>query len=383
MDPITVAAHRFLREHETAWRAPPGQKAPPLLRLEAEPSERKSVLKALRLLEWQPDNRFPVSIFEAPFEEPGQWLAQAMDHVRRDVATVDEGLAADGRAPKPLLAAPPGVSPAEVVAHFEALAKHVTPFLEGLVVVLAPSKVADAPAFAGLAKALAERRASSSALRLDVLAPSVPELVQAAPQAARFVVDQAALLSHLRDLGQNPSKGPADEPPPLTPEQKKKVEAELGQPLVSAHAGATLKTLLFDGGVALSENRPKDALKKYRVARMLAELTNLRREALVATMALGTCYATIQNHRGAEAAFKRAREVAKVLERPDVEAQALLGIGFLFMRERRFKEAQALYEEVLGLVPEEHPLHTEAKRLIVACRDEDMSHGAKPHAVRP
>src|SRR5688500_15636001 len=113
MDPITAAANRFLREHETAWRAPPEQEPPAILRLDSEPSERRSVIKALRLLEWQPENRHPISIFEEPFEDMGKYLAAAIEHVRRDVRSVDEGLIADGQPRRALPAAPPTSGPVE------------------------------------------------------------------------------------------------------------------------------------------------------------------------------------------------------------------------------------------------------------------------------
>lgn len=383
MDPITTAAKRFYREHETAWVGVPGEEPPPILRLESDASERRSVIKALRVLEWQPDNRRPFSIVEVPFADASSYIAAAIDHVRKDIEELDKGLTEDGITRTAMPARPPGSSPEEAVAHFEVLARHVATALDGLVVVLAPAQLLDRGGFTKVIAAMKARRSANAPLRLDVFAPTAPELVELLPMAARFVVDQTALLSHLRDLGAQDSAGPEPSMPPLAEDKRKAIEAELGQPIVSRHAGVTLKNLFFDGGLALSQNRGKDALRKYRAARILAEATGLKREALVATMGVGSCYATLRNDRGADAAYRRALVIAGELERPDLQAQALFGLGFVAMREGRFAQAKPVYERIVTLVGADNPLHGEARRLVVACENEDPLHGTPTHEVRP
>lgn len=384
MDPITLAANRFTREHETAWNPPPGAKAPPILRLDADVGDRKNVLKTLRVLEWQPENRYPVSIVEAPFVDATTYLSSVLGHVRRDVEAVDAGLREDGVERRASPNRPHSLSPNAAVKHLEELASHLASALDGLVVVLAPTTVTNRVELIALIRAMLEQRKGPSALRLDVLATAVPELTDVLPIAARYVVDRDALFAYLKDLGQKGSEGPTEHNvPPLSPEKRRQIEAELGQPIVSVSTGGALKAFFLDGGRALAEGRPKEAVRKYRAARMLCELTGLKREALVATMALGNCYAALQNYRGAQAAYERARGTASELERPDLEAQALFGLGFIAMLERRFADARPLYQAILKRVAEDSPLHSEARRLVDACAHEDMMHGVETPAVHP
>ena len=181
----------------------------------------------------------------------------------------------------------------------------------------------------------------------------------------------------MRDLGSAESEGPPPGLPPLSPERRRQIEAELGQPIVSRSAGNSIKRLLMDGGKALQEGNARQATRKYRAARTLAQLTGLRNETLFTTMALGSAYATLKNLRGAEASFQSARQIAAELARPDVEAQALFGLGFVFMLERRFRDAAAIYQVLSETAEETSPLRNEALRLVEAAKRGDMAYGAQ------
>jgi tetratricopeptide (TPR) repeat protein len=133
----------------------------------------------------------------------------------------------------------------------------------------------------------------------------------------------------------------------------------------------------MDGGKALQEGRAKEAIRTYRAARALTEATGLKSEQLATTMALGTAYATLQNLRGAQASFERARRQAEALGRADLEAQALFGIGFVYMLEKRYRDAGAVYQAIASSVPDDSPLKQEALRLIEAAKRGDFSYGLK------
>lgn len=374
MDPITVAARRLLAERRTAWNPPPGAAAPPprILRIEVAPQHRADALKALRLEEWQPDNRRPFSILELPFLDEASYLGGVCHAVKADVDKVDQGLREDGVSRAPAPPPPSAPSPFAAAAYLEQCAAHLAGFLDGLAVVLAPKTLSDESSFARLCLAVAAGRTEGNALQLDALAPG---LESALPQAARFVVDDEELFRYLRDLGTQGSEGPAADVPGLPPERRRALEAELGQPLVSLDAGRTLKRLLLDGAKALHDGRPKDAVRKYRAARTLTEATGLKNENLLATMALGTAYATVGNPRAAAASYERARRLAMAARRPDVAAQALFGLGYVYMNERRWADAAGAYSAVLPLLADDSPLKGEARRLISAAQHGDPSHG--------
>src|SRR5829696_8615405 len=92
MDPITRAARVFLAEAEAFWRAEPGR----ILPMIAAPSERGSVVKALRLHELAPDNRRPLFLYEEPFTELHAYFDDLAEAMRRDYELLREGAAEEG-----------------------------------------------------------------------------------------------------------------------------------------------------------------------------------------------------------------------------------------------------------------------------------------------
>lgn len=376
MDPLTLAAERFIREHETAWVPPPGAKhgVPGVLRLGAKPGQRGDALKSLRLLECRPENRRPVSIVEVPFRDALSYATAIGLAVRADVAKVDAGLREDGITRPDTPVVRNTETPEILRAELTRLASHLAMFLEGLVVVLAPAHVADEPALASFLARLADA-GSGSALRIDALIPDAREVARALPIVASFELDEDELFSYMRDLGTRGSQGPLPEGPTLSPAQRIDVEKRLGQPIASLDAGRTLKRLFMDGGKALAEGKHADAIRRFRVARSLAQVTGLRGEELVASMALGSAYAGTSNHRGALASYERARRLAETLGRADLSAQALFGIGYIHMIEKRFGDSAVIYRAIVLSLPDDSPLRREARRLSEAALRHDPSYG--------
>ncbi len=365
MDPLTIAARRFMRAHEAAWDPPPGadRRSPQVLRLDGAPEDRADIVKTLRLLEWQPESRRPFVIVEAPFADEASFLAATIDQLASDVAAVDKGLAEDGVTRGAPPDKPSLVDPASVLAFAERCATHLADALEGLVLVLAPKAVTDASRLTALSRAWLSLRRGASALRVDILAPTVDALATAIPVAVRFELDRKALFDHLKELGPKPSQGPRDESAPkLSPERRAAIEKELGQPLVSFDAGRTLKALMMDGTRALNEGRAKEAIRKMRAARMLCESTGLVREGLFVTIGLGTAYVVAKNLKAAEACYEHARKRAAELELRPLEVQACFGLAQLRIMQLRRAEARPAFERIVELEPQDSPLRAEAQR---------------------
>ncbi len=367
MDPLTVAARRFIRVHETAWDPPPGvtRPEPKVLRLDGSAEDRSDMIKSLRLLEWQPESRRPFVIVEAPFADEASFVSAIVEQLAADVHAVDKGLAADGiqRGEAPSKPEKPDVAAA--LAFAERCASHLASHLDGLVLVIAPKSVVEPEAFLSFARGLVSLRRGASALRIDVLAPTVDKLADVVPNAIRFELDRDALFEHLKALGPKATEGPADaNPPKLSPERRAHIEKELGQPLISLDAGRTLKVLMMDGTRALSDGRAKEAVRKMRAARMLCESTGLVREGLLVTAGLGTAYVVAKNLKAAEACYDHTRKRAAELELRPLEVQACFGLGQVRVMQHRHAEARPAFERILELEPVESPLYGEARRML-------------------
>src|SRR5690348_1034673 len=92
MDPITRAARAFLAEAKAFWRAWPERVLPMI----AEPSERGELVKALRLAELAPENRWPLFLCEAPFIDARTYFDGLEEAIRHDYEAIREGVADEG-----------------------------------------------------------------------------------------------------------------------------------------------------------------------------------------------------------------------------------------------------------------------------------------------
>lgn len=389
MDPLTIATRAFLREIDAAWAPPPGAPpAPRLLRLEASPEDRSDVVKALRLAEWRPESRHPLVLVEAPFDDERSYAAAVIALLRDSAEALHRGLADDGVALPALPAAPTQPAIASAIVYAERLAKHAAsarhpesgePLIDGLRLALAPKNVRAPEAFAQTIGAIAKLPEPSepTKLRLEVFAPTVPALTDLLPRAARFELDRDALFDFLEELGPPATKGPADESAPkLPPAERARIEAALGQPIVSIDTGRALKSLLMRGSRALARGEHREALKKLRAARMLCEATGLRVEAVLATLGVGTAYVAAQNLRAARAHYESAAQRARELERPDLAAQADFALGQLSLMQARYDEARPAFERIAASVDPASPLAAEAKRLAEACKRRENPYAA-------
>src|SRR5579884_2550784 len=96
MDPLTTAARSFIRETERVWAAPPRPGAARVLRMEAPPDDRGDLVKTLRWMEWSPQNRWPLFLYEAPFTTEAAWCDGLCEKLRADYDLVRKGAAEEG-----------------------------------------------------------------------------------------------------------------------------------------------------------------------------------------------------------------------------------------------------------------------------------------------
>ncbi|KYF91673.1 hypothetical protein BE20_14100 [Sorangium cellulosum] len=328
-------------------------------------------MKTLRWMEWQPDNRHPFVVVEAPFAGEAAYVEAIAERLERDLAALRDGLAKDGLALPPL---PPARGPVDQAALRKRLAeagRTAAGVLDGLVVVLAPAQVEQASAYRDLVGRLVAV-SNGTTLRLAALEVPGSDLAALLPGEARFEVDQAALLDSLKQLGGDGTPAPTEGEgrPKLAPRQKDAVERALGRKIASEDAGASLRRLLLDGGKAMQDGAFKLAVRKLRAARMLCHVSGLEQEEAAASIALGSAATAAGDPRAALAAFRQGKALALAAGRRLLGAHAALGEAGVLLAAKRLAEAREAYaaaanlgEEAPALVLEAMRMHGECSRL--------------------
>ncbi len=366
MDPITLAAQRFMAEVETFAGPPPGlpiPSGPRILRLLVAADDQHQALKALRWLEHLPRNRRPMCIVEAPFENEAQFSAAISAQLHEDLELLRVGLAESGfDLTVPVRSAPPS-SATETARQLGASAECVGRLLDGLYVVLAPSRIDDVAGYVRLVIALSPRL---EATRLHLLVLDAPNgmLATMIHWEACFVVDQEQLLDYLEGLAAKPSAGPAVESRPRpTPAQKKQVEAALGIRLASQDASRSLRSLLLRAGRSLARGEARSAVRRLRAARTLCQLDRLVAEEAMVLMALGAALLQWKNEQGALAAYRDAKVLALELRNKTLAAQAELGAAFVRGSLGQVEEARIGYREAASLAGAGSPIAIQVERM--------------------
>jgi hypothetical protein len=366
MDPITIAARRFSSEFETFWKSYPGHgvKGPPVLRLLVSRTDRAEMLKALRVMEWQPESRRPIVLVESAFASEAAFALAAVCTLEADYEKLRKGLAEDGLTIPALALAERPVTIDRLVAQLGRAAEGVSQVLEGLVFVLVPTSVAEGAPYAEVTLRLAS---VSNGSTLRVCVHDHPSLKSTLPGQASFVIEHGALLAFLKELKPPRSNGPASTAPQLTPPQKASLEKELNRRIMSQPAGDALTTMLLDAGAATSDGRGKTAIRKFRAARMLCHLTGLTEEEAAISIALGSAALAAQDKRAAIAAYRAAKQIALVGALPVMAAQAELGIAGAHWSTQDYPAARASYAEVMRLAESIPALRIEAMRMQAEC----------------
>jgi hypothetical protein len=366
MDPITLAARRFMAEFESFWSPPPGHqvKGPPALRLVVDRSDRKDLLKTLRVMEWQPDNRRPFVIVETAFSSEAAFALGAASSLEAEYEKLRKGLADDGLLIPALAPCMRPVTTERFMVQLDLAVQGVSQVLDGLVLVLIPSSVEEGAPFASFVERIASI-SNGTTLRMGAL--DQPNLRSNLPGQASFAVDQAALLAFLKELKPNRSQGPASPAPQLSPPQKAALERELNRRITSQPTGDALRSLLLDAGKAMSDGQFKTAVRKFRAARMLCHLSGLAQEEAVTSIALGSAALAAQDKRAALAAYRAAKKLALAGEFTVMAAQAELGIAGAHWSTQDFGDARVSYVEVARLAESIPALRLEAMRMEAEC----------------
>ncbi|WP_437619936.1 hypothetical protein [Sorangium sp. So ce1151] len=368
MDPITLAAQRFRREWQAFWSPPPGHErsGPNALRVRTGPADRRDWLKTLRWMEWQPDNRHPFVVVEAPFTGEAAYVEAIAERLDRDLATLREGLAEDGLALPPLAPSTGPIDEAALRRRLVEAGRTAAGVLAGVVVVLAPARVDHAAAYRDLIARLMTV-SNGTTLRLAVLDVPGSDLDALLPGSARFEIDQAALLDSLKQIGGGGAPPAAERQPKLAPQQKDAVERALGRKIASEDAGASLRRLLLDGGKAMQDGAFKLAVRKLRAARMLCHLSGLAQEEAAASIALGSAATAAGDPRAALAAFRQGKALALAAGHRLLGAHAALGEAGVLLAAKRLADAREAYAEVARLGEEAPALVLEAMRMHGEC----------------
>jgi hypothetical protein len=366
MDPITLAAKRFACEFKSFWRPPPGRspRQPSVLRLVVSRTYREDMLKALRVMEWQPDSRRPFVIVDAAFTSEATFALAVASALEAAYDKLRDGLGEDGLTIPPLA---PGVRPVttdRLAALLGRAAEGVSRALDGLVLVLVPASIADGALYGAFALRLAPL-SHGSTLRMCVL--DHPSLNRTFAGQARFAIDHDALFAFLKDLTSNRSNGPAASASRLTPTDKALLETALKRRIPSRATGDQLRTMLLEAGKAMGDGQFKAATRKFRAARMLCHLSGLTEKEAASSIAAGTAALAAQDKRAALLAYHAAKRIALAAQLPSMAAQAELGIAVAHWSTRDFQSARASYAEVVRLAESSPALRLEAMRMQTAC----------------
>jgi tetratricopeptide (TPR) repeat protein len=332
-----------------------------VLRLVVPPSSRTDAVKSLRLLEWAHDNRRPFVIVEDPFVTVEQYLAGLARKVETDRAKLAEGLAEDGVVLRAMLKISRPVDLATLVDAVTSFATSLRPSLDGLVLVLMPTRVEAPAAFAQVVKLFATS-VIGDALRIAV--QDQPGLDQDYQGVASFVVDEGGLVEFLKEMGSDAtSKGPPVASPPSTAAKNSKDETRI----ISEATGIDLRRLLLDAGTAMSQGSFKLAARRFRAARMLCHLADLPEEEAATSIAAGSALLAAGDRVSSIAAYRHSKTIALGSGNKLLAAQAELGIAGVHFLTADYAKARASYRAIEELVAEMPALCIEAMRMEGEC----------------
>lgn len=376
-NPLMESAEAFLGQIEDAL----GARAASVVRLTSSPSDRSSVLKSLRLMEWRPESRWPLVVVERAPE-----VALVRDRLMSDYAALAEGLGEEGMRVDPLTAPAPaddadaldGARPlygdseleraletAQLGRLWQRAAQQVVggagEYIDGLMLVLLPpsslgSGPMDGRHYQQLVSHLKLVADKDDRLRLLAYDPA-GMLERVAPEHARFAVDDGALSAYVEKaaadaaVAERPIDGVKGAGSRLSPAERKEVEDALGRKLPSDDVAATLRAAMFEAGRLLADGHFESAAQRLRAARMLCQLSGLPAEEAVLLIATGSAFLSAREPERALHAFELARRVAgqSALD-VDLEIHALLGTGGVHLMAKHWTQADAAYAQALEAV---------------------------------
>jgi len=381
VDPITVAAKRFLRDLERLWKRHPQQ----IARLVARASDRTHVIKALRLAEYDVANRRPLFLFEASFSAAEPYFAALCERVSADYELVRAGAVEEGVTLAPLT--PPARSPSlsaetHAAAVLAAVAERLASRLDGALVVLIPKAIADSGEWRRSIERLAHA-ARPPSLRVAVLDPEDGPLADAlGPEGAVFSFDIDELFDFAEQQTSRKSAGPpGPQAPSPSPEQQAAIEQATGRKIPKPETAAAIRALFLNGARAAAKNDFQSAAVAYRRARDLCHDERLGAEETAAAFALGGAYLAAGARPMAQATYGQAALLAAQEKLWTMACQAKLGEAGVGWMEKDFGRAARAYAEAAALAErgEIVPLRIEALRMEGLCHQQ---RGAEPEAIK-
>ncbi|MBX3275017.1 MAG: hypothetical protein KF729_32430 [Sandaracinaceae bacterium] len=343
-----------------------------LLHVTASPGLRGAALKVIAGMEALPANRSPFTVLEDPFLRADHgWSSRARRMVEdwegRVRVMAETGLelgSLSGQRPAS------GDPLAAFGGWLNLVLSALRPPLDGLVVVLAPTRVDDAAAFEGELVELLRRpeltRARFVVVELgEADLPRLHEELGGAALRSRCERDDAAFAQDLNALMRSvdpalpgPARAGAAWPrgvvvPPRpgerepTPEQQEAVDIELAaagvSPALAGAAGVRMQQYVLAGALHLREGNGPTAIDCQRQACHLAYEAGAKREALIQHLVLAGYELAAGMDADAAREYASASERAEQWDCPLEAAQAELALAVITARQRRHPEAAAHY----------------------------------------
>jgi tetratricopeptide (TPR) repeat protein len=364
MDPIACAARQFFADMESFWQAGSGRVA----RMVASDEERGELVKALRVAELSPENRWPLVLFEAPFMETHSYFRGLCDRIVRDYELVREGAAQEGVMLAPLaedarLKSADGLDPLGFAAvYIERVAALLGERLDGVHIALVPAQVGAMTVWKKSIAMLAEAPLSAK-VRVAVADPPAGPLEPVlGAQGARFAIDQAKLMAYTKKLAQGARGLPQDR---------------------SHDAPATRRSLgflLLDAAEHARQGNTTAAAELYQRALVVCQAEELVIEEAGVRMALAGTFLAAGDGPAALKQYHKAAELGESQGSLSIVCQAHLGAGGVCLTFTRYEPAGKLYELAAeaaerGKIP---LLRIEALRMAGTCH---MLRGAKEDAL--
>ena len=321
MDPVTHAANVFLEEAQEFWKDDPGRVLP----LIATPSVRDDVVKALRLAEREPENRWPLFLYEEPFEQPDAYFRGLASAITKDYQALRTGVADEGAVLPELAPIEPSTEPmAQAAFVWQQVAERLGDRFAGALVALLPAQVADSAQWNATVGVLAGLPRTPR-MRLAIFAPPGGPLDDVVgDEGAHFHVDPVELTDFLSQAEEPPSAGGANEEAPVV-------------------AGVKLRSLLLKAAEATNMGNMEAAAETFETARSVCAAGGLVLEEAMVLMSLAGAGLAIQRQDLALESYEKATRIAHEQGAKELECSALLGIAGVQLAEQKYGPAMLAY----------------------------------------
>jgi len=371
-------------QEETSWFARATELR--LLWVTTPGSMRSAALASIGRVEYHADNRSPFVLLEAPYSGPDAGAEARREQFVERFSSQAQRLRDAGVDVGPFPFSPGQRERSELSAWARwardlALAcAALRPPVRGLVVVLAPLRVDDAPAFVAQLRALVAE-ATLQDVRWTVvesdtrhLAPLLEELGDTLGLSVDASMDEATQQQDLAALaGPTPEQQvPAALPhpwgpwssagampnavPPIRAQERRPPSDEqlLSSGLEPAYlkgGGRELQRLMLQGALAQRQGRAADAIELQRRTAELCGRLKLHREQVIHLLVLGGYQLAASQPEQARSAYHAAAQLAAERQLSLQHAQAELGLGMLDALEQKPEAAQ--HYAAAGLLAEQ------------------------------